>query len=87
MKTLDQVLSTGPWQTSDGAVTVDQARAWFDSLPDMHAARKALGVETGTDRRWDQTVQRFRRAGLVCAVRDGIRTRFERVANTTTEGA
>ena len=70
MKTLEQVLSTGPWQTSDGAVTVDQARAWLDTL-----------------RRWDQTVQRFRRAGLVRAVRDGIRTRFERVANTTTEGA
>ena len=79
MKTIEQVLSTGPWETKDGPVTADQARAWFDALPDKPSALAALGATNGTDRRWDQTAQRFKRAGLVRCVRVGISSTFERV--------
>lgn len=79
MKTKYDVTARAPWRTTDGEVTAEQACAWFDALPDVVAARAALGVGSNTDRRWDVTAQKFRAAGLVRSVRIGRVSTFERV--------
>lgn len=65
-RTLDQVVSTCPWNTKDGAVSEAQVRAYYDAVAldsDNPERDACLGGISG--RRADRVHQVLRKAGLI----------------------